>query len=85
MAQNSVRKILAAMPAIETPEERAGTIEQPPVKPINQDPKRPLMPKKRYDRPEQNLTNSPDYSGEDSSGWARERITLSMKKRKCDE
>ncbi|MCK4829164.1 hypothetical protein KA005_76280 [bacterium] len=72
----------SAMPPIETPEERAAIIEQPPIKPINKDPKRPFTPKKRYDKPEQNLTNSPNYMGEDSSGWGRERIHLSMKKKK---
>lgn len=66
-------------PVVETPEERT-SIEQPPTKPINQDPKRPARPKKRYDRHEQNLTSSPNYMGEDSSGWDRERILLSMKK-----
>lgn len=71
-----------AAPVIETPEERAATIEQPAVKPINKDPKRPTIPKKRYDRFEQNLTSNPDYMGEDSSGFDKERILLSMKKKK---
>ncbi|KKL47529.1 hypothetical protein LCGC14_2334640, partial [marine sediment metagenome] len=70
-----------AAPIVETPEERAAVIEQPAVKPINKDPKRPFNPKKRYDKPEQNLSNPSGYSGEDSSGWAKERILLSMKKK----
>jgi len=69
-----------AAPIVETPEERAAVIEQPAVKPINKDPKRPFTPKKRYDKPEQNLSNPSEYSGEDSSGWGRERILLSVKK-----
>lgn len=77
---SQVRKIIAAMPVIETPEERAGTIEQPPIKPINHDPKRPTMPKKRFDTNEQQLTNTPAYQGEDSSGFDRNRMRLSMKK-----
>jgi len=71
-----------AAPVVETPEERAAVIEQPPVKPINVDQKRKHFPKKRWDTNEQQLTNSPNYMGEDSSGWDRERIRLSMKKKK---
>ena len=70
----------AAAPVVETPEDRAAVIEQPAVKPINRDPKRPFTPKKRYDLNEQQLTNSPNYMGEDSSGFDKERIRLSMKK-----
>lgn len=69
-----------AAPVTETPEERAAVIEQPPIKPINKDQKRPINPKKRYDKPEQNLLNPSEYSGEDSNGWSRERILLSVKK-----
>lgn len=70
-----------AAPVVETPEERAAVIEQPPIKPINRDPKRDRKPKKRYDFNEQNLTRNPNYMGEDSSGFDRERILLSMKKK----
>jgi hypothetical protein len=70
-----------AMPPVETPEERAAVIEQPPIKSINHDPKRPIKPTKRYDTNEQNLTSTPDYMGEDSNEFDKSRIRLSMKKR----
>lgn len=69
----------AAMPPIETPEERAAVIEQPSIKPINKDQKRPFTPKKRWDTNEQQLTRNPNYIGEDSSGFEKARMLLSMK------
>jgi len=69
-----------AAPIVETPEERAAQPEQPPVKPLNWDPKRPTKPKKRYDTNEQNLISTPNYMGEDSNEFSRERTRLSMKR-----
>jgi len=75
-----------AVTPVETPENRAGTIEQPPVKPINHDPKRPQEPKKRYDTNEVNITGIPPYQGEDSNEFDKSRMRLSMKKnKKADE
>ena len=82
MGENIKEDKKSAMPPIETPEERAAVIEQPPIKPINRDQKRPFTPKKRYDKPEQNLTSSPNYMGEDSSGFEKARMLLSMKNMK---
>ncbi len=52
-----------AVPVVETPEERASTIEQDIPKPINWDPARPFPPKrKRHDLNESQLFNENEYT-----------------------